>query len=576
MTTQQGQAFEDLRNTLSECVRIVRYRWRLALVGLCAVGALAFWYSQYLPREYLAATIFERRDDVVLQNLIQSNSPYSFEHLKTTMALDMTGSRALVRAAVRAGLLPADQYATEGALSEQERRGLDELLARYTLKARLQLIHSTPALDTIQLTCTASDPAVARGMVVALRDNYIEDMRARIRDILVRTRAFFLSEVTRLQEAASAADAAVRAGLEDDPGLDPTDLSAVGLRLEQVRTQHANVAQRHAELEAEIAARERFLQMVPAVAEDASATSATAALPPPVDPALSAAIDKVQAELLELMTVRRMTDQHPEVVARLAKLNELRTLRDSLRRMPVPGVAAPRSPAPSGEWQAQRQRVVMELDALRRQLDAVRERLAESTRRVERYTGLYEQLVGRGDEYRRLRDRRQTTTTELAIWTQHLAQLDRVLAAESGQRGTQFALVEEPKDVNRATKPRVATVFAVCAGLGLAAAALAIALAELFDRSFRSAGQVARSLGVPVLQSIGVIPTPQERRRRLITRVVWVPAAAMLLLALAGSAALAYTSLAAPGLHRSAIQRVDRVLNAIGISGVLPSGPSTT
>lgn len=576
MTTQQGQAFEDLRNTLSECGRIVRYRWRLALVGLCAVGALAFWYSQYLPREYLAATIFERRDDVVLQNLIQSNSPYSFEHLKTTMALDMTGSRALVRAAVRAKLLPADQHATEGALSETERRGLDELLGRYKLKAGLQLIHSTPALDTIQLTCTASDPAVARGMVTALRDNYIDDMRARIRDILVGTRGFFASEVARLQEAVSAADSAVRSGLEDDPGLDPTDLAAVGLRLEQVRAQHANVTQRHAELEAEIAAREKFLQMMPVASVDASAAAGAAVRAPLVDPALNASIDKVQAEVLELMTVRRMTDQHPEVVARLNKLNELRALRDSLSRVPMPGVMAAAPPASNGEWQAQRQRVAMELDALRRQLDTARERLAESTRRVERYTGLYDQLVARGDEYRRLRERRQTTTAELAIWTQHLSQLERVLAAESGQRGTQFTLVEEPKDVNRATKPRVATVFAVCAGLGLAAAALAIALAELFDRSFRSAGQVARALGVPVLQSIGVIPTPHERRRLLITRLVWVPAAAVLLLALAGTATLAYTSLAAPRLHRSAMQRVDRVLNAIGISGALPTDPSTT
>ena len=114
MANPQTQAFDDLRNTVTACLRIVRLRWRLAVIGLTVVSSVAFWGSRSLPREYAVGTLFERRDDVVLQNLIQSSSPYSFSHLKTTLTQDMIGSRALARGAVKAGLLPAEAVTGEG------------------------------------------------------------------------------------------------------------------------------------------------------------------------------------------------------------------------------------------------------------------------------------------------------------------------------------------------------------------------------------------------------------------------------------------------------------------------------
>lgn len=572
MASQQGQAFDDLRNTVNECTRIVRHRWRLAVIGLTVVGSLAFWSSLRVPREYVATTVFERRDDVVLQNLVQANSPYSFQRLKSTLTLDMLGSRALARAAVRAELLPAETFTGDGALTEAERAALDRALGERALRPAVRLIHSSPSLDTIQVTCTANDPVVARALVMALRDNYIADTRERIREIFHGTREFFASEVVRVQEELARTTANLRKGFEDFPGLDPTDVAAVGTRLETLRLQRNDGLQRKAELEAQIAAREQFLVSAPSLflRSNPGLMGPPAPTPPPAVPALDQAIEAVRRQVVEQVTGKRMTMEHPDVKRLMGRLEALEDLRDNLAAaLPAdatalpPVVLNPELDSGQREWQAQRMRVELELDALRRQWAITREQFAEIDGRVERFAQLYDRLLGEGEQMRATRQRQAAATSELTVWQGHLSQLDRLLAAESGDRGTQFALIEEPKDQSRPTKPRVASVFLICAGLGLAAAALLVGLAELFDRSFRSIGQVTRALGVPVLECISTIATPREQRRLLLARAVWVPTLAVLLSLLATSAGLAYTSLARPTLHARTVQQMDRMLNAV-------------
>ncbi|HQL54148.1 MAG: hypothetical protein KA383_04245 [Phycisphaerae bacterium] len=588
MTNQQGQAFEDLRNTLSGCLRIIRHRWRLALIGLSVVGSAAFWYSQFLPREYTATTLFERRDDAVLQNLIQSNSPYSFSHMKTTLTMDMIGSRALLKAAVTAGLLPPETDAGTGALSETERRALDGVLGKHGLRPSVGLLQSSASLDTIQLVCVANDPGMARQFVVAIRDNYITDTRERIRQILTSTRDFFKSEVERIQREIVETEQALQRDFEEFPGLDPTNLVAVGSRLEALRAERNNVQQRKADLEAQIAAREQFLVEAPeyyVLPPDPTSSAPALVVPAGVDPAdavLRKGIESVKAQVVELVTGRRMTMEHPDVKRLLGQLEALEDLRRTLvDATPTPdSVTVAQTPpavtAVPREWQAQQLRISLELDSLRRQLDATKRQWEEVDARVARFTTLYGQLVENGDELRQLRERRSDRAVELGLWQSHLASLDRIMTAESGERGTQFSLIEEPKNVTLPTKPRVASIFLVCSGLGLAAAALAVALAELFDRSFRSMGQVTRTLGIPVLECVGVIPTPRERRRTLIGRLVWAPTLAALVLALVTTAGLAYASLARPDLHQRTMQRVDHVLNALGVAALYRSDQHST
>lgn len=587
MGNQQGQAFEDLRNTISETTRIVRQRWRLALMGVSTVATIAFWYSQYLPREYSASTIFERSDDVVLQNLIRRNSPYGFEHLKTTMKLDMVGSRAMARAVVSLGLLPPETFTSAEALTNRERSALEGVLGRYKIRPTLNLMQSTPNLDTIKLTVLANDPVAARRFVVALRDNYIEAMRARIRHILTSTKEFFEAETSRLQDKVAVAEEQLRQDLGELPvGVDPTDPVAMAQRIEHLRTQYNEAFQYAAAIEAQIRAREDFMATPPAyVTEIDEAEPVTAQATPdvpvaiadgPLHPGLEATISRVREQLIEALTIRRMTREHPTVKTLEEQMESLQALRAQIASIesaaPVTPVVAPTTQPTAPKlskmqqrWHAEKMRVEMELDALQRQYKLALESLDREEKRLAEIESFHKQWTGRQDQLAELRRVRNENERELGIWQRHLTDLERVMAAESDERGTQFTLIEEPKNVSRPTQPRVASVFTVCSGLGLAVAALLVALAELLDRSFRSAGQVSRVLGIPVLESVGVIATPREQRKALTRRLVWAPTLTVLLLMLATSATLAYASLTMPKWHEHAIHRVNSVMSAVGL-----------
>jgi uncharacterized protein involved in exopolysaccharide biosynthesis len=584
MTHQPTRTLEDLRETLTEGLSILRRRWRLAIVGLSVAGSAAFWLSQYVPREYTATTTFERRDDVVLQNLVQSRSPYSFDRLKATLIMDMTGSRAVGRALVRLGLLPADSFSGGPVVTERERAAVDDVARRLRLRTDVRLIHSSADLDTIQLTCAANDPDVARQLAIALRDQYVADTRERLREILHGARDFFAAEIARLQERVAAADAQLR---EDLGALSSQDVDLVGLsnRLEILRAQRDNAYQRRVALAADVSAREAFLAQGPGPPEESGAPSsgeAPAGAAYQTDTLLDQAIEQARREIVNLMTVKRMTAEHPAVRTARERLEQLELLRQTLLTNPPPELAAlatqltdPATSQAYRQWQAQRLRVEMELESLRKQLAAADEQLADADRRLGEFQRLYDRLVNKDGDVRTLLDERTQAARELGLWREHLLALERVLTAEAGERGTQFALLEEAEEAIRPSSPRIASVFVVCSAVGLAVAVLLAALGEIFDRSFRSADQVSRVLGVPVLESVGVIPTPQERRRAVLSATVWWPALGMLLLGLVVSVALAYASFAGRQPPEQVLRRVFSASETTGlVSGPMAAEPA--
>ena len=88
--------------------------------------------------------------------------------------------------------------------------------------------------------------------------------------------------------------------------------------------------------------------------------------------------------------------------------------------------------------------------------------------------------------------------------------------------------------------------------IGLAAGIIFVILAEVLDHVYRSTAQVAKSLGLPILDAIDEIVTATDRRRLIVRRLVVNPmifTCGLLLTGLAG--AMAYLSLNNPPAYET-------------------------
>ena len=96
-------------------------------------------------------------------------------------------------------------------------------------------------------------------------------------------------------------------------------------------------------------------------------------------------------------------------------------------------------------------------------------------------------------------------------------------------------------------------MLALFAGVG--AGVFFVVLAEIFDNVYRSSGRVARSLGLPMLESIDEIVTPQDRRHLFLRRVVLIPLVVVCFIGLTGlTGSMAYLSLEQPSTYQRIIK----------------------
>ena len=95
----------------------------------------------------------------------------------------------------------------------------------------------------------------------------------------------------------------------------------------------------------------------------------------------------------------------------------------------------------------------------------------------------------------------------------------------------------------------LAVLLAILAGV--ATGVLFVVLAEVFDHIYRSSGQVARTLGLPMLEAIDEIVTPKDRRYLFVRNVVLTPLVVACFIGCTGLAgSMAFLSLEQPWTYQ--------------------------
>ncbi len=548
----------EAASSLPEIIRIAAWRRWYFVVPACLGAALCMASSLFWPRQYTARCVIERRDDLSLSSIVSANSPFSFQTYRMGLPVELYGFEAVKAALEAVGLsqgLPRDAH---GVLTVEGQQRLQDLAQRVAKKIDLAFLQKSDRLDLVEVSFKWSDPVIAQKLLTKLKDNYIERTRNIIVENMQKAREFFQREVKSWSDKVAAAEAdldRIKVDAGGDPG-SPGFLEGEVMKLEAEKTMLLQKKREHdRSLKSAQKSLENIESLLAGVTTRATATASTTALAPPTDSAqlivqLEKEIRDIEDTIDNNRHFRNMTAQHPDQIALTAKRDKKKAQLEKVRRE-LPTGTSP-SPAPSGPMDYQA--LLLERQKSQSYIALVQELLAdvvadvnEVDARIAAWESRKPKRIEAQQKYRIRMKEYERDHAEERKWQDWLDQVNRFLSAEVSQRGIQLTTKEEAQLGLKATSPTFVWVLLISLAAGAAVGVGVVVLAEFFDRSFRTATQVARVLGMPVLESIDEIPTPELKLRRFVRRAVIMPAVGTALaVMLLGSLSVAYISLEQP------------------------------
>lgn len=529
----------DLRHTVGEVLRVIRERRWHFYVPFCVVGAVTFAASLYVPRQYTATTVLRRDNDAVLANMMGRAWKEPYTELKAHLAADLKDEATLL--AVLDGLdLPLDAPRfDDGSLTpagEAARLRLANEVARgLTVKSQ----ESSSARDVVGLSLSMEDPSLASPILAMLRDVYLEKSRQRTTQILDEAQRFLESQVETARTELSDVRAQLTALELQYPGIDPSavdpnqsELTVLGMERVALERQREQLEHHRQALEEARSAKKGGLPAAPA--------SLPFSTPNPRRAELVASLGKLRQELTTLRTTKRMTEAHPSVVQLRASVEAMEAeLAQTPERIELEDDAVT-GPAALDRIEQQLADLDGKLAATRARRETVQRMTAEiEARRAD--------VLSHRDEYHRLRQKAERIESELKSWEDSVKPVAQMRTAQHSGRSIHFATIRDVEQSSRPTYPSALLVVGICLAVALAAGVVTVLAREFLDHSYRTVKHLSSSLGVPVIESIDLIVTRAQRKRRLAWNMLAMPALAILLLAaLAGTGTAAYLSLEQP------------------------------
>jgi uncharacterized protein involved in exopolysaccharide biosynthesis len=563
--------FAEIRRVVHDGLRLFAlHRW-MFFVPFCLVSCGAFIASFYIPRTYEAATSFEVRNDPVMINLPISAGAASYKYFRNTMVRDLTAADAMGEVVENLGLADPLERGPDGELTPEAQRRRDSQ-AR-SLGAKLSITLSSPSelMDVVKITYTGDDPKLGRRLVDEVKRTYIRRTGVWLREFLVQQRDYFKREADDAAgEVLVAQREETRLRLEN-PHVNPADPGSISVRLSQLEGERRDLLLRRREYEAELSAQKQFLlssdeaTMSPVISVDPAAAPVSANVL-----ALAAQIQELDRRVLELRQTRGMTDQHPEIQELFSKreylghaLQREQSQRESAAALPAAGAFGP-GPAPPGVGPAlgvEHARVSLQIAA---QADKIREidiALQTNQLAIDQLQKAKDQVFEKQEEFAGVLANVQKAKARQSQVEATLAQIEPAIKAVEQNRLLHFSEGSPAHGGTVPVSPKAVTVVLLAIAAGIAAGVLFIVLAEILDHVYRSSTQVARSLGLPLLEAIDEIVTAHDRRRMLVLHAFVTPLLVLFCLGTTGlTGSIAYLSLAQPHVYERVRHIPDSVL----------------
>lgn len=563
--SEEDRPLAEVRKNLNEIWRMVSlHRW-MFFVPFCMVSSGAFVASLYYPRTYRATTSFERKNDPIMMNVPMSAGAASFKLFRNTIVRDLTSTDYMSEVVEEIGLLHAADRHKDGTLTPAGQRRRTSL-AR-SLGGSLSISTTSPSelIDVIQITYTGPDPTIGKKLVEQAKKTYVRRTMEWIHEFLVKQRDYFRNEAAIAGENLRTAQFAEMKLKLDNPLSAPGDAGQVAARLAQLEGERRGLELRVREYRGELDAHREALagigETMPMPKPEGSPTMESYGSAPhsAASIELLSQLASLTAKIESLRQDQGMTDQHPTVVEHMRTRDALerRLVRqreiDATMKTPeeglatsVPPINVPLTPA-AREWQRERNQLLVKISAQEQLIRGIGVDLEANAQATERLVDARSQMFDRRDEFDGVTSAVKRSQQRLAQHEETLAGIEPVIKTIEQGRLLQFSEGSPPTGGATPVSPKSASIILLALVAGLAAGVIFVVLAELVDGVFRSSAHVAKSLGLPVLESIDEIVTGSDKRHLLVQRAVVAPLLVACCLGVTGLAgSMAYLSLNQP------------------------------
>ncbi|MDO8629987.1 MAG: hypothetical protein Q7R41_05790, partial [Phycisphaerales bacterium] len=488
-------------------------------------------------------------------------------YFRNTMVRDLTSLECMSEVVEKLGLVRDAQRNPDGTLTREWARRR-ESLAR-SLGSDLNISTSSPSelIDIVKISYTGTDPAIGKSLVDAVKHTYIRRTRTWIKDFLINLRDYFLREAEEGTVEVTAAQREETQLRLENPHVNPTDPGAISTQIAQLEIERRELQMRKREYESELVAQRQLLATLePPVTVSGGVEQAGDSEPAFVSAetlGILSQIQEIHHKVSNLREARGMTDEHPEIRELLAdrrrleaQLKERRFIDERLAQLqgpPTGDFAAPVAEvsAAASSWQGDRARMMVQVAAITGKLKDLEVNLQMNGMTLEELNKAKAELFQKQEEFTEVIGRVSKARQRQFQINSTLSTIEPAIKAAEQDRLLQFSEGQPARGSATPVSPKAVTVVLLALLAGAVVGVAFVILAEVLDHVYRSSGQVARGLGLPMLEAIDEIVTGNDRRRMVVHQAVVTPLVIVMCFGLTGlTCSMAYLSLTRPWTYQ--------------------------
>lgn len=505
----------------------MRFRWRFILPAFL-VTMMVLGASLMLPRKYEAEAIFERRTDMVLNEIMSRGGSPVIQRPQQSLNQQLAGSPAIDKlvkqldtALASKTIINAGQTDAARLRSELERL----VMVKYDI--------SSTTLDRVRVNYVSENPLLARMVVNGLVTNYIDKTRKEINDKLQESARFFKAEVARCRTNIENIENEKLIYEIKHGSLLPDSPNNVQLSIIDAQTQLTDAQQKYE------AAMLRVKALSQSFDNTAKTTPSVVTERNPEMLKLQERMNKLRETENQYVNTYKMKEKHPDLVA----------LREDIAKLMITLVQTPAEVVTEQRMDVNPQ--YSQLDLMLTQAtverDAYNAAVKQSKTRLATLENQSEKFFPVRAEYRKISRDVDQQQRQLTFWEDNLRRVEMAMTAESGNRGILLEFIKPCEAIMLPVSPNLIQVLMAACMLGVAAGGISVLAAYRADESFHEGEELSRAFELPLMGAVSELISRRQRRLRKLKVMIVYPASGVVmvvvLMALAGTV---YTSLRSP------------------------------